>query len=221
MFRNLLTQFFKHDRIVTTEAKAREVRRMAEKLITKAKREDLHARRQVLRVVTDKDVVKRLFDVILAKVSDRDQGGYTRIIKIGNRKGDDAPLALLEILEPGSGQTKPKKGHRKKTAKGKAKPKKDKAATKAASSKVKKSVEKKETEPEASLTPAVEEEETPLEESIASDNAPEDADKEDVQEAVEKSATEESLSPSEGEKQEEEGDPEETKDTSEDEKEIS
>ena len=68
LFRNLVTQFFMHDRIVTTEARAKEIRRIAEKLITKAKGEDLHARRQVLRVIPDKEAVKRLFDIILAKV---------------------------------------------------------------------------------------------------------------------------------------------------------
>ena len=131
LFRNLITQFFMHDRIVTTEAKAKEVRRLAEKLITKAKKEDLHARRQVLRVVSDKGAVKRLFDVILAKVSNRNTGGYTRIIKIGNRKGDDAPMALLEILEPGSGRAKTHKALKKKTAgKAKSKTKKEKAKEK-------------------------------------------------------------------------------------------
>jgi large subunit ribosomal protein L17 len=129
LFRNLITQFFQHDRIVTTEAKAKEVRRLAEKLITKAKREDLHARRQVIKVVRDKGAVKRLFDIILAKVSNRNNGGYTRIIKIGNRKGDDAPMALLEILEPGSGQAKTRKGAKKKVS-GKAKSKAKKAKTK-------------------------------------------------------------------------------------------
>jgi len=124
LFRNLATQVFKHDRVVTTQAKAKEVRRLVEKLITKARREDLHARRQVLRVVTDKDAVKRLFDIILAKVSNRTKGGYTRIVKLGNRKGDDAPMALLEILEPGSATAKIRK---KKAGKGKGKKAKEKA----------------------------------------------------------------------------------------------
>ncbi|MGA1842400.1 MAG: 50S ribosomal protein L17 [bacterium] len=168
LFRNLITQFFKHDRIVTTEAKAKEVRRLAEKLITKAKREDLHARRQVLKVVNDKGAVKRLFDVILAKVSNRNTGGYTRIIKIGNRKGDDAPMALLEILEPGSGQAKPKKGLKKKVA-GKAKAKKEKAKEKE-KAKGKPVIPKKtvteEKEPiTEELEPASEIEESPTEES--------------------------------------------------------
>lgn len=128
LFRNMVTQLFQHDRIVTTEAKAKEVRRIAEKLITKAKREDLHARRQVLRYVTDKVAVKRLFDIILAKLSDHNTGGYTRIIKIGNRKGDDAPMAMLEILDPGAQEAKARKGSKKKKAvKGKAKQEKAKA----------------------------------------------------------------------------------------------
>lgn len=123
LFRNLATQVFKHDRVVTTHARAKEVRRIVEKLITKARGEDLHARRQVLRVVTDKSAVKRLFDIILAKVSNRTKGGYTRIVKLGNRKGDDAPMALLEILEPGTTTAKSRK---KKAGKGKAKGKKAK-----------------------------------------------------------------------------------------------
>ena len=172
LFRNLITQFFKHDRIVTTEAKAKEVRRLAEKLITKAKREDLHARRQVLRVVTDKGAVKRLFDVILAKVSNRNSGGYTRIIKIGNRKGDDAPMALLEILEPGSGQAKKRKGLKKKpSGKGKSKAKKEKVKGKDAISKEPKSKGKQATSEAA--REAFEVEDRPSEELLT--EAPQEA----------------------------------------------
>lgn len=129
LLRNLVSQLFQHDRIVTTQAKAKEVRSIAEKLITKAKREDLHSRRQVLKVVTDKTTVKRLFDVILAKLSDRHTGGYTRIIKLTNRKGDDAPMALLEIIEPGPKRSKIRKTSKKKgLGKGKSKPKKEMVA---------------------------------------------------------------------------------------------
>jgi large subunit ribosomal protein L17 len=181
LFRNLITQFFKHDRIVTTEAKAKEVRRLAEKLITKAKKEDLHARRQVLRVINDKGAVKRLFDVILAKVSNRNTGGYTRLIKIGNRKGDDAPMALLEILEPGTGQAKPKKGLKKKgAAKAKAKAKKEKAKekTKEKPAAPKKAVpEEKETITEK-VKPISEIEESPSEESPIEEVKPTSEDEE-------------------------------------------
>ncbi|MBN2373486.1 50S ribosomal protein L17 [bacterium] len=121
LFRNLVTQLFKHDRIVTTEAKAKEVRRLAEKMITHAKKESLHARRQVLRVLTEKAAFNRLFDVILAKLSGCNSGGYTRIIKIGNRKGDDAPMVLLEIIEPGAGKRKSGRVIKKRSSTGKEK----------------------------------------------------------------------------------------------------
>ena len=100
ILRNLATQLFEHGRITTTEAKARRVQPLAEKLITKAKRGDLHSRRLVLRSVTDKDVVAKLFNEIAPTLQGRD-GGCTRITKIGIRKGDAAPLAVLErIADP-------------------------------------------------------------------------------------------------------------------------
>ncbi|WP_232548963.1 50S ribosomal protein L17 [Propioniciclava soli] len=95
---NLASQLFEHGRITTTEAKAKRVRPLAEKLITKAKRGDLHSRRIVLRTITDKGVVHVLFTEIAPKVADR-PGGYTRITKIGNRQGDNAPMAVIEIVE--------------------------------------------------------------------------------------------------------------------------
>ncbi len=94
---NLASQLFEHGRITTTEAKAKRVRPLAEKLITKAKRGDLHNRRIVLRTITDKGVVHVLFTEIAPKMADRD-GGYTRITKIGNRQGDNAPMAVIEIV---------------------------------------------------------------------------------------------------------------------------
>ena len=97
ILRNLATQLFEHGRITTTETRARRVQPLAEKLLTKAKRGDLHARRLVLTSVTDKDVVRRLFDEIAPSLEGR-EGGYTRITKIGNRKGDNAPLAVIEII---------------------------------------------------------------------------------------------------------------------------
>src|SRR3954471_17561182 len=97
---NLATQLFAHRRITTTEAKAKRVRPLAERLITFAKRGDLSARRRVLTVVRDKGVVHELFTEIAPAMAER-QGGYTRITKIGNRKGDNAPLAVIElVLEP-------------------------------------------------------------------------------------------------------------------------
>jgi large subunit ribosomal protein L17 len=94
---NLATALFEHGRITTTEAKARRLRPFAERLITFAKRGDLHARRQVLTVVTDQSVVHTLFTEIGPSFAARD-GGYTRITKIGPRKGDNAPLAVIELV---------------------------------------------------------------------------------------------------------------------------
>jgi large subunit ribosomal protein L17 len=94
---NLASQLFEHGRIVTTEAKAKRLRPLAEKLITKAKRGDIHARRLVLTTVRDKGVVHTLFTEIAPSLADRD-GGYTRITKVGPRKGDNAPMALIELV---------------------------------------------------------------------------------------------------------------------------
>ncbi|MBM7505676.1 50S ribosomal protein L17 [Agromyces aurantiacus] len=97
---NLAAALFTHERITTTETKAKRLRPLAERLITFAKRGDLHARRRVLAVIGDKSVVHKLFAEIAPQVADR-EGGYTRITKIGNRKGDNAPMAVIElVLEP-------------------------------------------------------------------------------------------------------------------------
>jgi len=98
MLANLATSLFKHGRITTTEVKAKRLRPLAEQLITKAKRGDLHARRRVLTVVRDKDVVYQLFDQIAPRYANRN-GGYTRIVKTGPRKGDAAPMAIIELVE--------------------------------------------------------------------------------------------------------------------------
>ena len=95
---NLATSLFEHGAITTTEAKARRLRPLAEKLITKAKRGDLHNRRQVLSIVKDKGVVHVLFEEIGPRYATR-PGGYTRITKIGPRKGDNAPMAVIELVE--------------------------------------------------------------------------------------------------------------------------
>src|ERR1043165_9496206 len=97
---NLAAALFTHKSIQTTETKAKRLRPLAERLITFAKRGDLHARRRVLSVIGDKEVVHVLFTEIAPLVADR-EGGYTRITKIGNRKGDNAPMAVIElVLEP-------------------------------------------------------------------------------------------------------------------------
>ncbi|MFC6237207.1 50S ribosomal protein L17 [Longivirga aurantiaca] len=99
MLANLATALFEHGKITTTEAKAKRLRPLAERLITHAKRGDLHARRRVLAVIRDKGVVHELFAEIGPRYATR-PGGYTRITKIGPRKGDNAPMAVIELVEP-------------------------------------------------------------------------------------------------------------------------
>ena len=113
MFRNMVTSLFKHERIQTTGARAKELRRLAEHLITLAKRGDLHARRQALAIVREKGVVHKLFDEVDNKFG-KSNGGYTRIIKLGRRAGDAAPMSLIELIVP---QTGIKKKTKKKAAK--------------------------------------------------------------------------------------------------------
>ena len=96
---NLATALFEYGRITTTQAKARRLRPVAERLITKAKRGDLHARRQVLSTIGNKSIVHVLFTEIGPRYGSRN-GGYTRIVKIGPRKGDNAPMAIIELVEP-------------------------------------------------------------------------------------------------------------------------
>lgn len=98
MLANLAASLFKHGKITTTETKAKRLRPLAEQLITKAKRGDLHSRRRVLTVIHDKDVVYTLFDEIAPRFANR-PGGYTRIVKAGVRKGDAAPMAIIELVE--------------------------------------------------------------------------------------------------------------------------
>lgn len=98
MMRNMVTSLFEHEQIKTTDARAKELRKIAEKLITMAKRGDLHARRQVLKVVMDKQVVAKLFERIAPRYQER-PGGYTRIIKLGHRSGDNAAMSLIELVE--------------------------------------------------------------------------------------------------------------------------
>ena len=97
MLRNLVTDLFREGRITTTDTRAKEARRQAEKMITLAKRGDLHARRQVLAYVYDETVVSRLVDEIAPKYAER-QGGYTRILKLGPRQGDNAEMVFLELV---------------------------------------------------------------------------------------------------------------------------
>ena len=97
MLRSLVTSFLKHGRIETTETRAKEARSIAEKMITLGKRGDLHARRQVLAYVFDEDVVTKLFDEIAPEYAERN-GGYTRVLKLGPRQGDNAEVVYLELV---------------------------------------------------------------------------------------------------------------------------
>jgi large subunit ribosomal protein L17 len=112
---NLATALFQHGRITTTEAKAKRLRPVAERLITFAKRGDLHARRHVLTVVTDQGVVHQLFTEIAPEFSERD-GGYTRITKIGPRKGDNAAMAVIELVRGEPVSSKPRRRTRRAAA---------------------------------------------------------------------------------------------------------
>ena len=97
LFRSILTSFFRHERIETTEAKAKEISGLAEQIITLAKRGDLSARRMVIARLMDEEVARKLFDEIAPKYAER-QGGYTRVLKLGNRRGDAAPMVILELV---------------------------------------------------------------------------------------------------------------------------
>jgi large subunit ribosomal protein L17 len=132
LFRNLLTALFTHERITTTVAKAKAVRPLADHLVTLAKQDTLHARRQALTLVPDVVVVRRLFDTIGARYTDR-RGGYTRILQLGTRRGDGAPVAILELVDrPETPKEKPDKGKKAAEPKGKEAKKARKAAAAAA-----------------------------------------------------------------------------------------
>lgn len=105
MFRNLVTSFLNHEKITTTDAKAKEIRSVAEKMISLGKRGDLHALRQAAAYIREKSVVTKLFTTIAPRYKDR-PGGYTRIVKLGVRQGDAAPVSIIELVEE---EMKPKK----------------------------------------------------------------------------------------------------------------
>jgi large subunit ribosomal protein L17 len=124
MLRNLVTSLFRHEEIATTHAKAKTARPIAEKMVTLAKRGDLHARRQALSYIMDKSVAHTLFDEIKDRFQDR-QGGYVRILQVGARKGDNAPLAIMQLVtagkaEKGQAKVSKKAGKGKKKSPGKA-----------------------------------------------------------------------------------------------------
>ena len=134
MFRNMLTSFFEWEKIETTSSKAKDLRPLAEKLITLGKRGDLAARREVLRIIANKKIVQKLFNEIAPKFKSR-AGGYTRIIQAGFRPGDSAPMSIIEIISEEKEAAK-KKSVKKKQVAGKAKMKATKEVEKAKSSKV-------------------------------------------------------------------------------------
>src|SRR5512137_1316062 len=116
MFRNMVTSFLDHEKITTTDAKAKELRSIAEKMITLGKKGDLHAMRQAASYIRDKKVVTKLFTAIAPRYQER-SGGYTRIVKLGIRPGDNAPLSLIELVEEQVEKKPAKKPAAKKAAK--------------------------------------------------------------------------------------------------------
>ncbi len=131
MLRNMVTSFLKEEKIITTDAKAKELRRLADKMITLGKEGTLHARRLAMQVIRDKSTAKKIFDDLSARFKDRN-GGYTRIVKVGNRVGDNAPISMIELVsrpeeKKAKAGSKSKKGEAKKTASKKAEPKKEAA----------------------------------------------------------------------------------------------
>jgi len=108
MFRNMVTSLFKYEKIVTTDAKAKELRRLAEKMITIGKKGNLHAVRQAMTVIRDRTTTKKLFDDLAKRYENR-QGGYTRIVKLGYREGDNAPLSMIQLIPEDDGREAAKK----------------------------------------------------------------------------------------------------------------
>ena len=146
MVRNMVTSLFKHEQMETTDARAKELRQVAERMITLAKRGDLHARRRALATIREKAVVHKLFDELKDRFMDR-QGGYVRIVKKENRKGDGALISIVQLLLKEEGKKKPKK-------KGKA----GSGPTEKAGAKKKKEAKPKEKEQAAEKTEAVKQE---------------------------------------------------------------
>lgn len=175
MFRNMVTSLFKHDRIRTTDVKAKELRRWADHIITLAKRGDLHARRQAMAIIREKAVVHKLFE----EAGDRFgaiSGGYTRIVKIGRRPGDAAPISLIELLgvedKERPGKKKSKAASQKKAKPAEAKKtveKKDKVEAATVETEVEASAPAP--EPEQAADAGEKPEETGAEEKVAKDGA--------------------------------------------------
>ena len=128
LLRNLVTSLLEYEKIETTDAKAKELRKVADKMITWGKRGDLHARRQALGVINDKKIVQKLFNDIAPRFRER-EGGYTRIVKSGRRRGDNAPLSIIELIPQKESKSKApgaKEDHKRKSATKASKEKPDK-----------------------------------------------------------------------------------------------
>jgi large subunit ribosomal protein L17 len=124
MFRNLVTSLIEHEQVRTTDAKAKELRRVADRMITLAKRGSLHARRQALSYIRSRAVVAKLFDEVAARFRER-PGGYTRAVKLGHRHGDAAPMSVIELTDRGEGaraEAERKRERRRRQAEKKARP---------------------------------------------------------------------------------------------------
>ena len=169
MLANLAASLFEHGKITTTEARARRLRPYAEKLITFAKRGDMHARRQVLTVVTDKGIVHNLFTEIGPAMADR-PGGYTRITKIGYRKGDAAPMAVIELVREEASASRPRRRTRR-------------PAAAAASAPVETVEETTDEAPEVEESEATETETPEVEDTVAEETEADDAEDEATDDA--------------------------------------
>ena len=183
---NLATQLFEHGRILTTEAKAKRLRPLAEKLITKAKRGDIHSRRLVLTTVRDKGVVHTLFTEIAPSLAER-EGGYTRITKVGPRKGDNAPMAMIELVTESVEDSR--KANAKVAAPAKKAPAK-KAPAKSASSATASAAAATPAAPAASATEPAAADEAPAEQLVDETSEPEEATSVDERPGDESSAEE-------------------------------
>ena len=183
---NLATQLFEHGRILTTEAKAKRLRPLAEKLITKAKRGDIHSRRLVLTTVRDKGVVHTLFTEIAPSLAER-EGGYTRITKVGPRKGDNAPMAMIELVTESVEDSR--KANAKVAAPAKKAPAK-KAPAKSASSATASAAAATPAAPAASATEPAAADEAPAEQPVDETSEPEEATSADERPSDESSAEE-------------------------------
>ena len=181
MFRNMVTSLFKYERIRTTDAKAKELRRWADRIITLAKKGDLHARRQALAIVREKDVVHKLFEQVQERFG-KINGGYTRIIKLGRRPGDAAAVSLIELIsvdETGKKKKKKVKSAAKKQASAAAekapakkdKAKADKAAAEAPEEKTQEAVDEQEPEVESAADESTEAEAAPEAKDESSDSS--------------------------------------------------